>query len=143
MILGIDPGKKGGFGAIDDTGLYVSSFKMPEIRTELISVLKEYKELYPTVLTAIEQVQYRPNQRGVITTIENYGRILGYLEAIEIPYVIIPAVRWKKYFKLSSDKAEAINYANRLFSLKLGKTEDGVAEALLIARYEYELRREQ
>ena len=143
--IGIDPGKKGGIAILcsDNTIEYM---KMPEVYSELLNLVNRMNSKKNldnnNIHCFIEQVQYRPQQRGVLTMITNYGRILGYLEAYYIPYTVVSSQRWKGHFKLfGKDKVESINLANQLFGLKLKKTYDGIAEALLIAKYGEQRRR--
>lgn len=135
--IGIDPGKKGGIAAITvkdgvTTGYHIEV--MPEVfKDAYYSIGALVPEGHVKLL--IEQVQYRPNQRGVINMLTNYGRLLAYIEILEIPYEIISAQKWKKHYKLGKDKIDSINLANSMFSTEFKKTQDGLAEALLIANY--------
>lgn len=131
--IGIDPGKKGGIALIANDEITYN--KMPLVCTELYRLISDYYLRYSNLHIYVEQVQYRPNQRGVMTTLVNYGRLLGYIESFNLPYEIVSAQKWKKHYKLSADKVEAVNLANSLFGLTLKKSEDGIAEALLIAKY--------
>jgi len=137
VYIGIDPGKRGAVASIYVNPLRIEYVPMPGIYTDLLKVLYdlsvvETKKLY----CYIEQVQYRPNQKGVITGITNYGRLLGYLEAFTIPYTVLSAQKWKKYYGLlGKDKEASVNLANQRLGLSLTKTQDGIAEALLLASY--------
>lgn len=138
IIIGIDPGKKGGFSIFKDNKLDFYT-PMPKLYTDIMFLFEKYKdeaELNHRIIHVyIEQAQYRPNQRGVATTFINYGRILGYLESLYIGYTEVSAMKWKKKMNVTADKIAIINLVNNRYALQLKKTEDGIAEAILIGEY--------
>ena len=71
-----------------------------------------------------------------------WGRIMGVLDALRIPYELVRPQKWKKAFSVTSDKNSSIAVCKRLFpDVSLKRTErcvkddDGMAEALLMAEY--------
>lgn len=134
-IMGIDPGKKGGIAVIGPLNEVLYLSKMPAIHLEILELFMTLRDEYKVEMIFIEETQYRPNQRGVITTLTNYGRLLGYIEALGIKCTKIHPTTWKKKFGLTKDKADSINMANREFNQSLSISRDGEAEALLIALY--------
>lgn len=138
LIIGIDPGKKGGVAVLTVTSAAITPTvsPMPQIYKTLFNMLKDIGDLhYDSIHAYLEDVQYRSNQRGVKTALTNWGRIQGYLEALGIPYTVVSAMKWKKHMGLSQDKIESINLANQIYGLEFTKTQDGLAEALLIAHH--------
>lgn len=81
-----------------------------------------------------------------VTSMFHFGKSAGYIEgvlkAFHIPYDLIPPQRWKKHYGLHSDKQESIDKCLELFpdtcllpTQRCKKPSDGMAEALLIAKY--------
>jgi hypothetical protein len=134
IVMGIDPGKKGAIATLDKLG-NVSYNSMPEIFEDLLTLLMSIKDRNEVSMVFVEDTQYRPNQKGVITTLVNYGRLIGYLEALNFRYTRVSAMKWKKKLNLSKDKIDSINLVNNKYNLGLRKTQDGIAEAILIAEY--------
>ena len=139
-VVGIDPGKKGGISVIqiDNPNEIHGHHKMPEVQSELLELVRVLNRLFATTGTGkifIEQCTYRTNQRGIVNMLTNYGRLLGYIESVGISYEVVSPQRWKKFFKLGSDKTDSINLANQLFGTSFTKTQDGLAESCLIAKY--------
>ena len=145
IYIGIDPGKKGGIGVINE---HSTTFAIPYSDEALKRCLSEIGQQmvldHRDVVCCLEQVHAMPKQ-GVSSTFSfgaNYGFIKGVLEICGIPYQEIPPQRWKKEFGLNTDKAKSIDVCRRLFpSVSLLATEksridsDGMAEALLMAEY--------
>ena len=72
---------------------------------------------------------------------QNFGWIMGALEAFRIRYELVLPQTWKKEFGISG-KNESIDVCRRIFpDVSLRRTErcrkehDGMAEALLMAEY--------
>lgn len=158
--VGIDPGKKGGIAVIDVEHNSVKFLiKMPEDENK-----EELKEFLTSLaplrdLVGIKVITERPilkphfinkpcsrcrtmmktavMQQGVMTSLINYGIILGFLYAYEIPFEEVESAKWKKAFKLDKDKSKSIKLAKQLFPSVTNdiKSHDGMAEALLIAEY--------
>ena len=138
MIIGIDPGAKGGEALITSRLVYAA---WPYSADTLITHLKGN----PEAICYIEKVHAMPGQ-GVTSMFNfgrNYGEILGILKAFNIKVIEVPPQRWKKEFDLiGKDKKASIDKAKELFpEANLKRTprcrtdSDGIAEALLIAEY--------
>ena len=156
--IGIDPGLDGGIGFLSEAGM--SAFPMPFVISEkkkggktthkrkldiagLKSLLISQSAIHPQI-AIIERQGAMPGQ-GVVSQFSiglNYGMILGLLEGLEIPVVIIAPQSWKKEMLAGTlkDKAASIQTAQRLFpNINLKRTEkctvlhDGMAEAALLA----------
>lgn len=156
VAVGVDPGQDGGVGLIRLDGSSVLSFPMPvregggkkgtkkDIDVPwLLSLLNHIGE---PKLVAVEQVHSMPKQ-GVASSFlfgKGYGKILGALEAAEIPFELVPPQRWKSLVLhgTSKDKEAAIQYVQKRFpGVSLLATEkcrtphDGMAESLCLAEY--------
>lgn len=143
VILGIDPGAKGGVSILD-RGEYVAGMRMPVIKMRgknLLDakVILDFLTPYDLDTVVIEQVGSMPGQG--VTSAFSFGRITGAIEATTMPLTdrmiwVTPAV-WKKHFKLGKDKRGSLDAFNLRFgNHRLTKlADDGIAEAALIALY--------
>ena len=94
-------------------------------------------------LVVIEKAFYSGINGTIVagTTGENLGRILGVCEAESCKILRVQAAYWKSHFDIGDDKKEAIAKAEELYpSVNLipprcREKQDGLAEALLLARY--------
>ena len=145
IIMGIDPGQKGGVAIIvrGEVSVY---FPMPDCNglSDKIGIWgRDFKMCY------VEKVHSMPKQ-GVASTFKfgkHYGEILGILTALQIPYQLVTPQAWKKVVLEGLDwkgkgKEVAIEYVQRRYpSVNLLATErsrkphDGMADAICIARY--------
>lgn len=147
VIIGIDPGKKGGIALIADKGEIIDVFEMPESIVHLKSMIHDHPVSHVSnKMCYIEKAQVMPKQGivGAFTYGVGYGKLLAFLELEGIPYKEIRPVEWKKHFSLiKSSKEDSISVAKKLFpklpaytfTTDRGRKKDGNAEALLIAYY--------
>jgi len=152
--VGIDLGIHGGIAVIDSDNQLLDLVEMPatelEIVTELNRIVEELVECkLSSIIIAMEQTSARPGE-GVVsvrTFALNCGGIyyacllLSVLHDKITVSRIAPAL-WKKHFKLISPKATAwqrkkdsVDYVNTKFKMNLKYNKNGLADALLIARY--------
>lgn len=137
--IGIDPGKKGGIAVLIGTKTAV----FPYTDEKMTECCKRFSGA-ANVICFVEKVHSMPGQ-GVSSMFSfgrSYGYILGALEASGIAYQEVSPQRWKRHYGLGADKQQAIAMAKKLFpgislrpSERCTKDSDGMAEALLIARY--------
>ena len=144
VCIGIDVGKNGGFAVIYDEDNYVAyPWDDKNFVAQMWDVFQtvESKE---RIITCVEKVGSMPHQG--VTSSFNFGKSAGFIEgvlnAIGIPYQLIPPQRWKKEFTLNSDKQKSIEVCESLFprasllpTERCKKKSDGMAEALLMAEY--------
>lgn len=139
LYIGIDPGKHGALAVLNSDGT-----------VRLLQPFDEYgysvalATLNDAVVCALEKVGAMPGQ-GVTSMFsfgDNFGFIRGLLAAYEIPYQLVPPVKWKKAFSVTADKGRSITAAHRLFPAesllrteRSRKPDDNMAEALLLAEY--------
>lgn len=98
-ILGIDPGQKGGFAVIS-VGM-VKLYNMPSTMTEIFTLLREIKQLFPDVIVFLEDVgQGIPGQSSKATA--TFARHNGHLEmalyALELPTEKVTPAKWQKHY---------------------------------------------
>jgi len=139
MIIGIDPGKKGGVAVIYQDGK-VTTDEMPtdyELH-ELLASLKTQAEMNGEPIKCyIEQVYMMSKQQRQIEYVEHSGAIKQSCRVLGIPWEKVPAISWKKKLRLTGDKNSSLILVRDLFgdvANSIGK-HDGMAEALLIAYY--------
>lgn len=136
--VGIDPGAKGAFAILDNGTVDVLPLDMEEFTAAM-------RRLDPKqTRVVLEHVSAMPGQ-GVVSMFTfgtGWGRIMGVLDALRIPYELVKPQKWKKAFSVTGDKNSSIAVAKRLYpGIDLRRTErsrkddDGLAEALLMAEY--------
>ncbi len=145
-ICGVDPGLSGGIALLDpQTDKLIAVIDMPQIKRGSRSDL-DLHSLAPFIAAhaaiikyaVIEDVGAMPGQgvTGMFTFGKVTGIVVGMLAAHFIPiYYVKPSV-WKNVMGLSKDKKASIKKANELYrDESFGKTDDGMAEAALIAHF--------
>jgi hypothetical protein len=159
-FIGIDPGATGGISIIQ-TDIYGAPdeyicYSMKEYNDwrkllTLAFILTDVPSNYRTII-GIEKQQFRMGQRGVFTTLVEYGKILGMIPFIfENGYELleIDSKTWTSKLKLQktlTDKKPSMTWL-RLYNThafkeieetsggKSLKSYDGVADAFCIAIY--------
>jgi len=158
VYIGIDPGLTGGIALLpgSDTRLGAWSYPMPVHQVSpkgyvknavngaaLTVLLRNHLSgmgLQPvTALAFVERVSAFPGQ-GVASMFSlgwSLGAVLGVLNGLGVPTVMVEPKNWKAHFKLTKEKEQARLLAARLFpDLTLTRKADhGRAEALLIGLY--------
>jgi len=149
MIVGIDPGLKGGIATVELVckTIFPHTVPMPVLKAAKGYVLDEATILSYVMnaeLVVLELQGTRPDEGRVsaFTAGTNFGILRGICSGIPVPYEIVHPRTWKSEFGLNSSKASAIAVCQALFpgvSLlrtdRCTKPHDGMAEALLIAEY--------
>lgn len=157
IVIGIDPGKKGGCVALDESGRVVD-FIAADHPDEGYVCGKDYlpagmsrwlKDVSDdeVLLVIIEKQQARPmeGRSSTLTTGYGYGLWVGGVSALSLPYSVVSAGRWTKAItgagKKDDRKALSIAHCQaRLPSLPLTwgrrrKPHDGLADAGCLALY--------
>lgn len=145
-ILGIDPGVSGAIAFyFSETPDRIAVEDVPVVAGEIsAAVLAARIKTFGPSIAIIERVSAMPKQ-GVVSMFNfgvSFGQARGVIGALGIPLHYVTPSKWKKHFRLSSDKDESRKLAQHLFpscatSFAL-KKHDGRAEAALIARYGFE-----
>lgn len=146
-VLGIDPGKKGGYCLIGPTG-ELKLYARMELNGREISVQPFVNLLCPSdsvkTLVVIEKVHSMPGQssQSTFTFAEGYGKIKGVCEALGVSYELVHPQTWKREVLQGSDRSKeaAIEWVKRRYpEVDLGKggrvDSDGIADAVCIAEY--------
>lgn len=147
LVLGVDPGQSGGLALMDRAGKLQFAESMPVLRNAVPTVdVRQLGHLlagHHEVFAYVERAQAMPRQ-GVSSSF-NYGVIFGSiltaLADLGIGYELVSAAAWKRSLGLASDKRESIDRVRQLYpTFPVKRSEDGIAEAVLIARYGLGLR---
>jgi crossover junction endodeoxyribonuclease RuvC len=145
ITIGVDPGKAGAIGLVDDLGDLIGVHDMPLaggiVSPILLAQLEEWSNpAFPVFGAAvIEDVHSMPKQ-GVASSF-GFGRSKGVVEGVFAgagrPLVYVAPSKWKKDLALSADKDGARRRAIELWPAKAQLfarvKDDGRAEAALIA----------
>ncbi|MFA5153783.1 MAG: Holliday junction endonuclease [Clostridia bacterium] len=155
IFVGFDPGKTGALAAIREDGVCTTALPFPlsgdnELDlTELTKWLKILQE-QGTVYAIIEKVHAMPGQ-GVTSMFSfgmTTGMLHGMLAALGIPRFLVSPQAWKKriLYDTAKDKNAAIEYCARVYpqisllaTPRSQKSHTGIADAVCIARYAYEV----
>jgi hypothetical protein len=120
--------------------------KKPVFKTKTIVNSKAVYDLvleFKPDLVVIEKPFYLGIESRVSTAsnAENVGRLYGITEGLGHKILRVQASSWKPYYDLGDDKEEAIAKAEELYPSvdlippRCREKQDGLAEALLLARY--------
>lgn len=145
-VLGIDPGKKGGYAVIELDGEVKIYGRMALSGREIsiqpfVELMKGQAE---KLLVVIEKVHSMPSQssQSTFTFGEGYGKIKGACEALGVSYELAHPQTWKREVLQGTDRTKqaAIEWVKRRYPgvnlARGGKVEsDGIADALCIAEY--------
>ncbi len=150
IVLGIDPGIRGGLAVVNDSngvGILIDAIDIPTVgsgareRVDVLAVRDWIRRLEPS-FALIERAQAMPRQ-GASSGFK-FGRATGALEAAVvlcgIPLEIIEPVTWKRFWRLpAKDKERSRQRALELFPgahAQLARKRDhDRAEATLLALY--------
>lgn len=150
---GIDSGAKGAIAFLNPDGSFNSVIDMPTLE-EFIQGIKDAKwDIDDETVVAIESVHPLPGQSCMASF--SYGGNFMLAKAIGMfynkhPYMVSPQ-KWKGYYGLKRGKEESktdykhrsVELAKKLFPSAtdlLTISKDGRAEALLIAKYIYDMK---
>jgi len=155
MVIGIDPGLKGGiclaWGNMVD-GLDWETFPMPVAGggidlVELKNILSRTKK-FDTALVVIEKVHSMPKQ-GVVSSFkfgDGFGSLKTACVFLDLPFILVTPQRWKKVVLAGYDwkgnkDASIVWVKQRYPNLSLRPTErsrvdsHGLADAVCLAEY--------
>ena len=160
MIIGIDPGNKGGVAVIEFNGKLVEAIKMPEgieffryINNLPMGIHYVYIEKSQPHREKKDKYGKTIHKEGIMSTFNNgfnYGKLISALASVneisesDISIFEVYPISWKSAFNLTKDKKESMQLCEFIFPEskqyiygKNGGALDGVAEAILIAHYGY------
>ena len=145
--IGIDPGISGAIAFYDTAGPNRARvYDLPTVGVGASQML-DGAGLFDTIVrwkadeVVVEYAAAMPKQ-GVSSVFKfgkGYGQILSAIQISGLPWLVVPAAKWKRFYGLGTDKEMSRALALRLFpelrdELVLKKNHQR-AEALLIARY--------
>jgi crossover junction endodeoxyribonuclease RuvC len=142
LVLGADPGLSGGLALIRRTGELLWAEAMPVIHNTVATIdVRQLGHLmtgHHEVFAFVERAQPMPRQ-GVSSAF-NYGCLFGSLLTsladLGIGYQLVQAAAWKRKAGISADKRESVDRVKQLYpTFPVKRSEDGIAEAILIARH--------
>lgn len=146
MIVGIDPGIKGGIAALKDNGelLIAQPLSTPYEIADQISFIKAIPVDEASFRTWVEEPFIKPGtaSQSTFTGLVNYGILLKSIEIYCRNFHTVKPNVWKSSFKLSKDKQKSMDLCLMLYPESKeyiygpeGGMKDGIAEAILIAYY--------
>lgn len=161
IIIGVDPGQSGAIAVLKRSRKKVSIVEVIEDGSLPLSLLHLIK-LHKPCLVLIEKQQAMKGQgvSSTFTTGKNFGMLEGIIVAAGTPYQLVHPKSWMHYFykeysnidileelrssNIKESKKKNISICSYLFpSAELitprGRWKDGVADALLIAMYGFNL----
>ena len=148
MIMAIDPGLNGAYAVINaPSGEFYGCADLPRF-VKMINAV-EFARIVSSVRpfhAVIERVGAMPKQ-GISSTFvfgTAYGTCIGVLAGVGAPLSYVTPGKWKAHFRLlGKDKEASRELAVRLYpvasSLLKLKKDHGRAEAILLARYAFDL----
>jgi crossover junction endodeoxyribonuclease RuvC len=152
IILGIDPGLSGGVAVLNDHAQLIEAIPMPvraktDTKMEMDgAALTKFIERHGTVIFMLVLERQRPmlafrqSAQTGFSLGRSQGLVEGIVAALRIPLTLAEPQVWKKYYglkggkenkQLSRAKAAALYPTAPLDR----KKDEGVAEAILIARW--------
>jgi crossover junction endodeoxyribonuclease RuvC len=152
-VLGVDPGLDGGLALLGMDGGLIGYIRMPWTETVLRTVDHGVVKAFigdRKPMAYVERAQAMPGQGvvGVFSYGVGFGCLLGILNAYSVGYMLVSPTTWKKAYGIGRQKRISCGLAKRLYPEialaeggKLaeggsrGRSWDGVAEAILIARW--------
>lgn len=145
IYIGIDPGAKGAVVCLSDDVDPLLLLSPAPSAVDYVGALRECLALsvsrHAHCIAALEKTSARPGQ-GVVS-MHQFGRNAGWWEgalaALSIPYLLAAPRRWQPAVLDSGGdppKIRSLAMARRLWPhLTLGKNDDGLADALHLARW--------
>ncbi|TYO91448.1 hypothetical protein [Oceanicella actignis] len=140
IILGIDPGRRGGLARLrrGDGSWRVAAIDLPQTPAGLHAALAEWT---PVTFAVLEQPIYPPHigVRNIARIAEAYGALKAMLFSAGIAVREVTPAQWKRSLNVPADKAAARRRADEFFPDDAHQwtraRDDGRAEAALIAWY--------
>lgn len=139
LYFGIDPGKQGAIGCIDEHGSYRCVVDMLTEPRDLFEYLSQEKAPLTETRVVVEKQGSMPGQ-GVSSSFQTgygFGTIVGVLAATGLRYELVAPGTWKRAMGLSSEKEKSRQMARALWAeAPLSRVKDeGRCEALLLAEF--------
>ncbi len=149
LIVGVDPGIRGGISGLDTEKNLLWSIETPTIIPDPKTKKHEYdinriaallKTCQPDLI-CLEIVHSMPSQgvSSMFTFGKGFGILLGIIGTLGIPLKMVTPRAWKKSLAITADKQTSRDKATEIFGTckdfwKL-KKHDGLAESALLAYF--------
>jgi len=158
MVIGIDPGNKGGISMISKSGA-LTYFRVPLFKkvnlidgSEFLGILNYLNHISGGSTIVLEDVHSIPGASAKSNF--GFGKSVGITELVvrqsKIPFEMVPPKEWQKNVWINSDKVPrdtkktSLNSARRLYpsydflaTKRSTVPHDGIVDATLIAHYKY------
>lgn len=160
LYMGIDPGKDGGFGILDERGEVIDAFRMPDTSRDIWTAVVEAKSLgvefayleklapVPTIGGKKKKKKKSAKKPGISRGSQasfKIGKSAGMLEAFlvaaDIPYELVSPVKWKRVMGVTAPKGATDTQKKNIDKAKAQqlfptvKMTHAKADALLITEY--------
>jgi hypothetical protein len=146
-VMGVDPGLSGAIAFYfvgHPHGVSVDDVPVAGGQVDPVALTALIRNFAPAV-AIVELVHSMPKQ-GVASSFNfgvAFGCVRGVIGALQVPVHLVTPGKWKKHFRLTSDKEQSRELAIRLFPGSAfqfnRKKHHGRAEAALLARYGAEM----
>jgi len=154
IYIGIDIGKKGGIAILKETG-EIETIRMPAdkkvlLHLDLIKYIGSLKSIGGDKYICLEKTSSRPGE-GVVSAYKfgyaagGLGYLLYHLSFEDSSFKWIHHVHpitWKRHFELLDSncskyqkKKLSVDYCNKEYNMSLKYKDDGMADAILLAKY--------
>lgn len=146
ILLGIDPGLKGGISVYKDNNYFCYEMPVKKIKKDTVLDIKKVIDILKDCSGGkcfLERSQAMPKQ-GVVSMFnygKGYGILLGILHSFNIEVQEVTPQIWKKHFSLiKKEKIDSVSLAEiknpkEEFRTKRGRILDGKAESFLILEW--------
>lgn len=158
MVVGIDPGGEGACASlmVGDMLDVIPMPWFPLVGLDAKGLIEWLPDEKACRHVYVEEMSVRPGQgvSGVRTSATNWGRIVGILEGLRLPFTVVRPQTWRKAMDCGIPsggapaertkllKAKSVARAQQIWphydfrrTAKCRKAHDGMAEAALIAEY--------
>jgi crossover junction endodeoxyribonuclease RuvC len=146
LVVGIDPGLRGGVAGLDLERRILWATETPVVKEkdkleyDIARIAALLRAAKPD-LVVLERVHSMPRQ-GVASTFlfgMGFGILRGIIGTLDLPIRLVAPQTWKAKLQITADKETSRNRASELFAdcrhfWKL-KKHDGIAEAALLAHF--------
>lgn len=148
LIVGIDPGKEGGYVELDELGTVLCTLELEPGLDRLCNRLSVPTHVFVERAQVMARDDGRP-KAGAVSSFNygvGYGVICGILRALRLPHTMVRPADWTRMMHQGTTddgkpKSRSLQAAKRLFPHeswlvgKRSKPHDGLFEAALIAEY--------
>ena len=135
VYIGVDIGKKGGISIIQETSIVVIDMPLKDNEICWNTVYYELSKFDGEPVVCTVETQFMNPATG-----KQEGGFQCICDLLDIHFLAVTSVKWKKYFGLSKRKQDSVEYVEKHFpDIKVrgprdgGK--DGRADAILIGIY--------